>query len=61
MTFKEAAKVIEDLMLHGLAEWQYEDNIPEEQFTVNTGKAKIVLTNKGGDIISYELLEHNDK
>ena len=37
------------------------DNIPEEQITVNTGKAKIILTNKGGDIISYELLEHNDK
>ena len=37
------------------------DNIPEEQITVNTGKANIVLTNKGGDIISYELLEHKDK
>ena len=37
------------------------DNIPEEQINVNTGKAKIILTNKGGDIISYELLEHNDK
>ena len=37
------------------------DSIPEEQITVNTGKAKIILTNKGGDIISYELLEHNDK
>ena len=37
------------------------DSIPEEEITVNTGKAQITLTNKGGDIISYELLDHKDK
>ena len=37
------------------------DSVPEEKITVNTGKAQIILTNKGGDIISYELLDHKDK
>ena len=37
------------------------DSVPEEKITVNTGKAEITLTNKGGDIISYELLDHKDK
>ena len=40
-----------------------EDNqeiIPEENFVVQTDLAKIVLTNKGGDIISYELITHQD-
>ena len=37
------------------------DSIPEEEITINTGKAEITLTNKGGDIISYELLDHKDK
>ncbi len=34
--------------------------IPEETVTINTGVAEIVLTNKGGDIISYKLVNHND-
>ena len=37
------------------------DFIPEQEIIVNTGKAQITLTNKGGDIISYELLDHKDK
>ncbi len=32
----------------------------EETFVVNTGKAEVVLTNKGGDVISYKLLNHID-
>ncbi|MCR4734075.1 MAG: membrane protein insertase YidC [Treponema sp.] len=36
-------------------------NIEEETITVVTDKAEIILTNKGGDIISYKLLEHEDK
>ncbi len=33
----------------------------EENITINTGLAKVVFTTKGGDIISYKLLDHNDK
>lgn len=33
----------------------------EETFTVLTDKAEVILTNRGGDIISYKLLEHLDK
>lgn len=35
--------------------------ITEETFTVLTDKAEVILTNRGGDIISYKLLEHLDK
>lgn len=34
--------------------------IPEEKFTIKTNKAEIVLTNKGGDIVSYKLTNHKD-
>lgn len=37
------------------------ENIPEQTYTINTGVANITFTNKGGDIIKYELLEHKDK
>lgn len=37
------------------------ESIPEEIITINTNKAEIVLTNKGGDIISYKLKEYEDK
>ena len=37
-----------------------EVQIEEETITVVTDKAEIILTNKGGDIISYKLLEHKD-
>ncbi len=33
----------------------------EEQFTVETDKIKVVLTNRGGDVVSYQLVEHLDK
>ena len=32
----------------------------EKEITVKTSKAEIVLTNKGGDIISYKLINHID-
>ena len=35
--------------------------IPEEKITVKTDKIEVVLTNKGADIISYELIEKDDK
>ena len=33
----------------------------EEKFTVTTDKVEVVLTNRGGDIISYKLLDHLDQ
>ena len=33
----------------------------EEKITINTGVAQVVFTTKGGDIVSYKLLGHNDK
>lgn len=37
-----------------------EDSIVENNFTITTEKIKVVFTNRGGDIVSYELLDHND-
>lgn len=33
----------------------------EQQFTIKTDKVEAVFTNKGGDLISYTLLDHIDK
>ena len=33
----------------------------EKEIKINTGVAEIIFTTKGGDIISYKLLNHNDK
>lgn len=32
----------------------------EENFTITTEKVKVTFTNRGGDIIGYELLDHQD-
>lgn len=37
------------------------ENLNEEHFTITTNKAAVTFTNRGGDIISYKLLEHSDK
>lgn len=37
-----------------------EEAIQEQEIVINTGKARITLTNRGGDVIGYELLEHLD-
>lgn len=37
-----------------------EEAVMEQTFTVDTGLAEVVLTNKGGDIISYKLKNHFD-
>lgn len=36
------------------------ENFDEEVYTITTDKVKVVLTNKGGDILSYELIGHKD-
>ena len=38
-----------------------EEELKEENYILTTNFVKIIFTNKGGDIISYELLEHKDK
>ncbi|MDR2900808.1 MAG: membrane protein insertase YidC [Treponema sp.] len=37
------------------------ENIAEEHITIDTDLVTIVFSNKGGDIVSYKLKEHNDK
>ncbi len=36
-------------------------NIPEQTYEITTDKVHVVLSNKGGDIVKYELLEFDDK
>ena len=36
------------------------DAQPEQTYTITTNKVRVTFTNRGGDIISYELLEHLD-
>ena len=38
-----------------------DENFSEENFTIKTDKIEVVLTNRGGDIISYKLLDHLDR
>ncbi len=38
-----------------------EEYIPEQQYTIKTDKVEAVFTNRGGDLISYTLLDHIDK
>jgi YidC/Oxa1 family membrane protein insertase len=37
-----------------------DEQVEEKTFTVKTDKVEVVFTNKGGDILSYKLLDHND-
>ena len=37
-----------------------EESLQEEEIVILTNKAKITLSNRGGDVIGYELLEHRD-
>lgn len=38
-----------------------DENISEKEYVITTNKVKVVFTNKGGDVLSYKLLEHKDK
>lgn len=40
---------------------QENTDLKEENIVVETSKIKAVLTNKGGDVISYKLVNHKDK
>src|SRR5574344_1646899 len=37
-----------------------DDTVPEQSVTITTDKVRAVFTNKGGDIVSYELLSQKD-
>ncbi|GMO60445.1 MAG: membrane protein insertase YidC [Treponemataceae bacterium] len=37
------------------------EDIPEETFSIKTNHAEVTFTNRGGDLISYKLLDHTDK
>ena len=37
-----------------------QDALVEQKYTITTDKVEAVFTNKGGDIISYKLLDHKD-
>ncbi len=56
-TFAPEAVIPED---SGVLETPDDTVIAEERITVQTDIAKITLTNQGGDIVSYELLERNN-
>lgn len=38
-----------------------QEDIPVQELKLSTNKAEVVLTNKGGDIVSYRLIGHKDK
>ena len=44
----------------GIVNSQNSDSLAEENFTLETNKVKVTFTNRGGDIISYELKDHID-
>ena len=37
-----------------------EETLTEETYTITTNKVKVTFTNRGGDVIGYELLDHKD-
>ena len=37
-----------------------QSTLVEQKYTIKTDKVEVVFTNKGGDIISYKLLDHKD-
>lgn len=37
------------------------ENVAVQEYEITTNKAKVVFTNKGGDVLSYKLLQHQDK
>lgn len=41
-------------------EIEEDENLVEQNYTIRTNKVEVIFTNKGGDIISYKLLDHND-
>ena len=58
----QEAKELAQEQFSGLILSDDSDNqIQEKEYVIQTNKVKVVFTNKGGDIVSYQLLEHLDK
>lgn len=49
-----------DVPVKNLFEAVKDENLKEEEFVIENEKVKVVFTNKGGDIVSFELKEHKD-
>ena len=43
-----------------LVDFVEDTSLQEQTYTITTDYAKVIFTNKGGDIVSYELLQHKD-
>ena len=57
----ENASVLADAEIAGDETAEENQNaLVEEKYTIKTDKVEAVFTNKGGDIISYKLLDHKD-
>lgn len=55
---KNAEEVSEEIKSFGIK--SVNEVTEEKQITVKTSKTEVVLTNKGGDIVSYKLTDHID-
>lgn len=60
---KEKVKAENEMISASFAEEtsSTDENISVKEYVITTKKAKVVFTNKGGDVTSYRLLEHKDK
>jgi len=56
----EAVAAAENPLLKEFAIDSSDANLHEQTYTITTKKVKVTFTNRGGDIISYELLDHRD-
>ena len=43
------------------ADFEETENLKEETFTITTNKVSVTFTNRGGDIVSYELIEKDER
>ena len=55
-----AAELSELSITSDYAEEEGQPALVEQKYTITTDKVEAVFTNKGGDIISYKLLDHKD-
>ena len=56
---KQASSIEENLSI--VSEASDSEVLTEEKFTITTNKVAVTFTNRGGDIVSYELIEKDDR
>ncbi len=54
------AEEVSELSVASEIEDEDQPALTEQKYTIKTDKVEVVFTNKGGDIISYKLLDHMD-